>query len=522
MEQRLNKLGWFDRWKLPAPQPSKKEDEVIYTEADAMQSLRDCDKTVMSNPISQCYRYKEPNRFSMDKFDSGNVLASDEDVANLEEGAQSVLNVTDAIASESDQQPQPSGSRDTVPSPVGVSADSNKSIRSTSENETDTDSPQVPSKRTSTPKKKIPERRARAPRVKRRRARVPQKQTKQMAKVVLEEARQVALEPDSSFDGLEKQSDGSRSSNQGLEQLPEFDSTSSSVLNELRVILEDLDQGRDDPTWDSTDPDVTNFLVGLVNDPDEKFSNPFQLTESVRRELIQRAEASGARALSWDLPDFDRIGGNGMIRRVWSNLKADGKVTGMKRSISDDSVGDDTTKKLRLSLNLSGTCDRIENIELAARGENSMVDSFVHADYEREFDEDAALFEQVPEPEVAVADHEENQIRVHYLDDVLFGIHSDDEIGVYSDDEIDLNELMTSGSEVGSLNGELNNSSGSIPVLESSSDESNEAASSADSGVINEIRGNVTNLCRRRCQQVVRTGMITETGPFLPISLGFS
>ena len=56
------------------------------------------------------------------------------------------------------------------------------------------------------------------------------------------------FELDSSFDGLEKQCEGSGSSTQELEQLPEFDSTSSSVLNELRSILEDIDQSRDDPT----------------------------------------------------------------------------------------------------------------------------------------------------------------------------------------------------------------------------------------------------------------------------------
>ena len=34
--------------------------------------------------------------------------------------------------------------------------------------------------------------------------------------------------------------------------------------------------------------------------------------------------------------------------------------------------------------------------------------------------------------------------------------------------------------------------------------------------------GNVTNLCRRRRQISVTNGFVTETGPFIPISLGMS
>ena len=138
----------------------------------------------MSNRIFQCYRYNESNKIGMDKLDSGSVLTSDEDVGSSEERAQPHdLTASVAVASETDQQPQPSGSSEMVPSSPGVSV---KTHQSTTEDETDAESPQVLSKRTSTPKKKIPERRARAPRLKRRRARVLKKQTKQLAEVVLD------------------------------------------------------------------------------------------------------------------------------------------------------------------------------------------------------------------------------------------------------------------------------------------------------------------------------------------------
>ena len=43
-----------------------------------------------------------------------------------------------------------------------------------------------------------------------------------------------------------------------------------------------------------------------------------------------------------------------------------------------------------------------------------------------------------------------------------------------------------------------------------------------DSGVSESNWGNVTNLCRDRDYQMVTTGIITETGPYIPVSLGFN
>ena len=69
----------------------------------------------------------------------------------------------------------------------------------------------------------------------------------------------------------------------------------------------------------------------------------------------------------------------------------------------------------------------------------------------------------------------------------------------------------------------LSTDSDSIPRLtpseESSSDETTET--DQDSGVSDRNVGNVTNLCRRRLPQTVEAGVVTETGPFIPVTLGF-
>ena len=44
----------------------------------------------------------------------------------------------------------------------------------------------------------------------------------------------------------------------------------------------------------------------------------------------------------------------------------------------------------------------------------------------------------------------------------------------------------------------------------------------SDSGMIDELTGNITNLCRQRVGVNVRQGVVTETSPYLPVSLGLS
>ena len=137
----------------------------------------------------------------------------------------------------------------------------------------------------------------------------------------------------------------------------EFESLSSSVLSDLQVILNDLNNPADSPTWDSSDPDMTCFLLGLIGDNDErKFSSTFEIAENVRRELVARAERAGTRALSWDITQFDRVGGRGTIRNVWNRLKSDERTGGRKRSHSTLSEEESLEKKkCKISLNISDT-----------------------------------------------------------------------------------------------------------------------------------------------------------------------
>ena len=265
------------------------------------------------------------------------------------------------------------------------------------------------------------------------------------------------------------------------ENFPEFDTTSSSIRSKLRAILEDLNQSQDSPVWESSDPDVTKFLIGLINDQRDKFSNPFQLADNIKRELVRKAEDTGARALSWDLSQFDKVGGRGTIRSVWNNLKSDNLVGGKKRCLSKDSSDSDDPKKPRLSLNLSGTCEMINNIEL-----------------EEEVNEKLIL---------------------------SFSLSGDrEEVGELNEYE-DAQEVPSSVEEHGNSDWYVLSDSDSIPPLASteppSSDEEYNVGNS-DSGMVEEERGNVTNLCRSRKRHIIREGVITETGPFLPVSLGFS
>ena len=102
------------------------------------------------------------------------------------------------------------------------------------------------------------------------------------ARLLLDEARQISLGPESSFDETKAPLEdserviqdgvqavlnqiGGLSLREGHElhddQLLEFDTTSSSILSKLRGILDGLNHDSDEPEWDSSDPDVTKFLI---------------------------------------------------------------------------------------------------------------------------------------------------------------------------------------------------------------------------------------------------------------------
>ena len=165
------------------------------------------------------------------------------------------------------------------------------------------------------------------------------------------------------------------------ENLPEFDTTSSSILSEIRAILDENNIDQTSHKWESSDPDVTGAILGLLGGNTEKLSNPFQLSDRIRNELVDRAERTGTRALSWDLPSFNKVGGRGKLTSAWNRLKADSCVRGRKRALSSDSSeASDESKKFKITLDVSGTCEMINNIELSQGEEENLVASDVEED----------------------------------------------------------------------------------------------------------------------------------------------
>ena len=59
-----------------------------------------------------------------------------------------------------------------------------------------------------------------------------------------------------------------------------------------------MNQSVESQNWDSSEPDMTSFILSLVGDFDGKLSNPFQLSDNIKKELILMAERTGARALA--------------------------------------------------------------------------------------------------------------------------------------------------------------------------------------------------------------------------------
>ena len=186
----------------------------------------------------------------------------------------------------------------------------------------------------------------------------------------------------------------------------------------------------------------------------------------------------------WNFSYFDKVGGNGTVRSVWNRLKSMRVVRGRKRSYSSDNIECDERKKLKLSLNLSDTCELINNIEL--QGEEDMSRVVTDSDRSRDEGDYQDVFEQ-----------------------------GEWEVAPHSDESFESVLLLSD-----------NDSMPLLAVRESSSSEYSQdligGESDSDSGLTDDCVGGVTNLCRDRRECNVRSGVITETGPFIPVSLGFS
>ena len=336
----------------------------------------------------------------------------------------------------------------------------------------------------------------------------------------------------------------------------EFESLDSTVLSELREILNDLSSGNDNSLWEESDPDMTRLLVGLIGNDEEKFSNAFEVAESIRRKLVHQAEQAGSRALNWNLSHFDRIGGRGTITSVWNILKSDERVGGKKRILSRESNDEDPErKKFKLSLNLSGTCDRISEIELSDESlisaeasqlyENREASRFVSFNSSYDSSESASFSgnrtrRQLPDTPLASAQLNDNSVLAGDDEDgeleatgsSLQVVEDNGNILNVHDLNLSLGEIQEDGIEFNVLGDEFSSiysqsQASSIPDLATQSDmssyyEESGAESDKDSGVSDRMVGNVTNLCRRRRRLSVNDGVVTETGPYIPVSLGFS
>ena len=90
--------------------------------------------------------------------------------------------------------------------------------------------------------------------------------------------------------------------------------------------------------------------------------------------MIRQAEEAGGCAVDWSMTSFNRIGGEGTLRLIWSKLKLNRRVQGRKRSCRSDhdlTIGEgNEEKKLKRSLNLRATCTRLMRILLGPFGED--------------------------------------------------------------------------------------------------------------------------------------------------------
>ena len=117
------------------------------------------------------------------------------------------------------------------------------------------------------------------------------------AKKRLDEGVNIKLDDDSSVGEEEPPVTEGGESEVGRGQIPEFESMDSSILSELRLIMNELSGSSSSMAFDESDPDLTGVLAGLVGDEGHRVSSAFQMSERLKQELISRAEQAGSRAL---------------------------------------------------------------------------------------------------------------------------------------------------------------------------------------------------------------------------------
>ena len=115
---------------------------------------------------------------------------------------------------------------------------------------------------------------------------------------------------------------------------PEFDSTTSSVIEEMLELISRIEQSG---SWASgSDPDLEMSFVGLVSEL--TFNNVFQVEDS----LSERVKIHGQEdnmcggGGNW----LNSVGGSMTLNKIWSILKEVDRVIGVKRKLSDSLTTD--------------------------------------------------------------------------------------------------------------------------------------------------------------------------------------
>ena len=90
----------------------------------------------------------------------------------------------------------------------------------------------------------------------------------------------------------------------------DFDIWSSGTEERVLSILERVegDVSEQDEWTEDSCPTFESIVLGLVSDK-ETFSNPFELTNEVKRQMMLSGEQAAASAREWNLNRFDHVGG---------------------------------------------------------------------------------------------------------------------------------------------------------------------------------------------------------------------
>ena len=125
-----------------------------------------------------------------------------------------------------------------------------------------------------------------------------------------------------------------KSLNSSVLSAPEFDSTTSSIIEEMLELISRIEQTS---SWaDGSDPDIEMSFVGLVSEL--TFNNVFQVEDSIgeRVKIHGQNDVVSNGGGSW----LNSVDGNLTLNKIWTILKEVDRVVGVKRKLSDSLTTD--------------------------------------------------------------------------------------------------------------------------------------------------------------------------------------